>query len=200
MLLFTLEEFKNEVWISLSDNSKDEQLNLTIKRISEIIEWYLWYSLDQTTAIEYYDEWIVNFVWLQREITDLNSIIISEVSDWTNYSVDYFEWRIAYLSSDTIWGKLKIQYQTWYLNSDSLPADLKWVALSWWITSYNNLISTQSWNSWDLEVKTKKLWSLSLTYFSPKEISTNSVNWNDTSNWQPSDYRILDKYKLNFIY
>jgi len=197
MKLFTLAELKFELWIT--DEDKDTELNLVIDRVSAIVENYLGYSLDLQTLTEYYDEWAVSVFWVTRFIADENSIVITEKDTWATYTLDYVDDRLIFLSDATVWGKVKIEYQTGYASNAVLPADLKGVALSWWVTAYNDLVLTSSWTSWDLLIKTKKLWTLSLTYFSPKESTFQETWWNDWGNWKPSDYSVLDIYKKTFI-
>ena len=186
MKLITLQNLKEELKIITSDD--DDILNKLIERISLIIEKYIWHALDERIITEYHDWW-ENIIFADLPIVDENTIKITNKSTWYELTVDHIEWRAVYLTEDTNeWVKnIKLEYKTWYQDESKIPSDIVWVAVDWIGTHYNSYKS-QDW-TWiqNPKMKSKKIDSLSITYFSSEE---------NKAQGKTDNLEILDQYKL----
>lgn len=186
MNLITLDNLKSELQITTSDD--DTIISKLIERVSLIIEKYIWYTLDERTLTEYHDWWN-NVIFAEFTIADESTIKVTNKITWYEFTVDHIEWRAIYITEDTNeWANnIILEYKTWYEDESKIPSDIVWVAIDW-IWAHYNSFKSQDW-TWtqNSKVKSKKVDSLSITYFSNEE----SKPQGKTDNLE-----ILDSYKL----
>ncbi len=186
MNFITLENLKEE--LNITESSDDEILDKFIKRTSGIIEDYIWYTLDQRIITEYHNWWDI-ILFAELPIADEASVVITNKDTWDSYTIDFINWRaISLIQTPPEWSNnIKLEYQTWYDDESKIPEALIFVAIEW-IWEYYMKYKSQIWDwNQDLQVKSKKIDSLSITYFSQEESKKSDIQ---------NNFEILDGYKL----
>jgi len=172
--LDNLKEYLGIVW-----NDNNTFLEKIIKKTTAQFDKYLWRNLELKSYTEYiptdYDDILITGVW---PITDIITLKTDDVN-WELINYTRTDWNIVFLKSSNV-GMVYIEYNSGYILSDIL--DVEQSCLEVCSNLWNS--TTMSWN--EVNVKNKKIETLSKTYFTPEE-----MNW-----WNKIDFReTLDNYK-----
>lgn len=171
----TLDELKIYLWID--DTTHDVALWKLIKRVSIQFDRYLWRNLwieEYTEYIDLYnDNLIIVWNWPITEVVNIEDI------DWNYIDHKRINGNLVFLEENYAW-TLKIIYKAWYASLDDI-LDIEQACLEVCNDLWNNTPTTEN----DSNVKTKKIESLSISYFSKEEMRKWTINWRET----------LDNYK-----
>lgn len=195
----TLSSLKMKLWIATDNTESDSELSLIIERATKLIDIEIWFNLEKRNISERVDWTWKNRIYLKNKP---NSIINIKSKDWfTSYILDYIDWYILHLEENTPkWNKnILVDYEFWF-DSENIPGDIEEICLDLCV-----IISDVSWiNGTNMEklidknIKTQKLWELSITYFWETEKTTLSSF--EKLNPGKNIEKILNKYKsFNWI-
>lgn len=168
-------------YLGIEDNSKDLQLWKLIKTISKQFDNYLGFSLWEETYKQYVniknDYIIIDFTPITKIIKICKNNPAGEEIEYTR-----IDEQIIYIDSDYRW-QVYIEYKAGYTDLENI-ADIENACLEICSSTYNDIPS-----SWvETNVKSKKIETLSKTYFSKSEMS---------GGIQMNFREILDNYKKN---
>lgn len=167
----TLDELKVYLWIT--DNTYDSVLQKIIKRVSLQFDRYIWRNLWVKTYEEYIDINNDNLIIVSN--WPIVSVLNIEDLDWNYLEEKRINWNFIFLEEDFEWN-LKIQYTAWYNSDDILDVEQACLEVC------NDLWSQTPTTENDSNVKSKKIESLSISYFSKEEMRRWNVNWRETLN------------------
>lgn len=176
MLYTNLENLKKS--LGITDDSKDEVLERLIKSTSASFDKYLWFSLEKK---KYFEEIEKNFDYIIVSHFPVKNISkIYHKNSKKSLKISRIDEQIIYLDEDIFW-KIFIEYEAWFDSLDEI-SDVENACIEACILAYNDLAI-----SWaETNVKSKKIETLSKTYFSKEEMST----------WVQMNFReVLDFYK-----
>lgn len=188
----TLSSLKKRLWIT-ADGS-DSELSLIIDKATNLIDSELWFNLEKRAITERVDWTWNNKLYLKNQANLITSI---KSKDWyDSYSLDYISWYVLYLEENTPkWQKnIVVVYEYWY-ETDKIPTDIEEICLD-----LCTIIANKEWTTWDnmeklidKNIKTQKLWELSITYFweTEKVTQTSFEKLNPAKNIE----KVLNKYK-----
>ena len=152
-----LEILKN--LLGITDDSQDTLLNNLITTAKGIIESKLWYSLEITDIEEKIDADDCSIFFLKAPISSITSI------NWWEYKKHTK--NALYLKEKVSW-EITINYKWWIADgweTITLPGQLAFAIASFAKWIYESEIS------WNSNIKSKKIDTLSISYFSPAEKS-----------------------------
>lgn len=182
MLYTTLENLKLSLGIDSLDKTKDEVLQRIIKNVSKKFENYLWFSLWKNIYVQVLKK---NFDYIIVSNTPISRVLkISERNiSWKNLTYSRIDEQIIYINEDYK-GLVYVEYEAWFDDLTEI-ADVENICLEMCISDFNNLPISGA----ETNVKSKKIETLSKTYFSKEEmISSLDMNFRE----------VLDNYKKNF--
>lgn len=178
MLYTTLKTLKLSLWIDEADISKDEVLERIIKSVSRQFENYLWFSLEKKKYSQVLEK---NFDYIIVSHFPVKNILkIVEKNSLKNLTYSRIDDQIIYIDENYFWAVL-IEYEAWFDSLEEI-SDIENACLEMCSMNYNDLAI-----SWaETNVKSKKIETLSKTYFSKEEMSA----------WIQMNFReVLDFYK-----
>ena len=181
----TLENLKEFLWIT--DTTFDIVLPKIIKRCTAQFDKYLWRNLGVSTYTSYVptdadDLIIVDYAPI-TEITQLKDTNTS----WNTLTYERIDANIIYLENEHTW-TIFIEYNSWYGSLDDIP-DVEQACLEVCNDIWN--WTPASWN--DATVKSKKIETLSKTYFTKSEMDWwNWMDWRETLD----NYKIFNPYLI----
>lgn len=188
MLYTDVSSLKTKLWIT--NNDSDSELTLIIEQATDLIDSEIWFNLEKKEISERIDWNWNNKLYLKNKTENVVSII-----DKNNisYDLDFIDWYILYLDINTPkWIKnITVSYDVGFTY---IPADIESICLDLCV-----ILSNQAWIIWtntekliDKNIKTQKLWSLSITYFGDNEKKLNPFE-----KLSPSKNidKVLNKYK-----
>ena len=187
----TLEKLKTKLWITNEDN--DSELSSIITKATKLIDIKIWYNLEKQDIIK--RTWWTgkNKIYLDCLVNSIE--YITNKDNLQNYTLDFIDWYIVYLEEKTPkWERnIEVKYNIWF---DTVPSDIEEMCL--WLCVW---LSIQNWITWtntdklqEKNIKTQKLGSLSLTYFSNQEKKVNITDRFDLNTKENFD-QIIAKYK-----
>ena len=145
----TLDELKE--FLNITKNDQDKLLEMMLDLANDMIEQELGYSLTEKEYTEALDVENTSMLFLKAPIVSVKSITGAKVDHWSK--------NVVYLEKKTR-GRVVINY-TW--GFASLPKSLAFAMLN----LAKELYQIHKTNG--LEIKSKKVDVLSITYFSPEE-------------------------------
>lgn len=172
----TLTNLKSFLGINTSDY--DTQLQNLIDRVSKQFDNYLWRNLWINTYIDYVDISddtlvIVNY-W---PIVSISSI---QDEDWNTIEYKRTDGNMIFLKESFDW-IIKIEYDAWYSSIDDI-LDVEQSCLEVCSDLWGQTPSNEN----EDNVKSKKIETLSKTYFSKQEMRAWNIDYRET----------LDNYKI----
>lgn len=194
MLYTTLSSLKDRLWIATDNTASDSRLSLIIERATNIIDSEIWFNLEKKIINERVDWTWNNKLYLKNKP---NSIVTIKSKDWyTIYTLDFIDWYVLYLEENTPkWHKnIIIEYEYWF-DWGNIPKDIEEICIDLCVIFSNNewITGNNMEKLIDKNIKTQKLWELSITYFWENEKTTK----NSFQSLSPSKNieKILNKYK-----
>jgi hypothetical protein len=188
MLYADVSSLKTKLWIT--NTNSNSELSLIIKEATDLIDSEIWFNLEKRTVNER-----INWNWNNKLYLKNKAISILQINDKNNisYDLDVIDWYILYLENNVPkWIKnITVSYEVGFT---AIPADIKSICLDLCV-----ILSNHAWIIWtntekliDKNIKTQKLWSLSITYF-----GENEKRLNPFEKLSPSKNidKILNKYK-----
>lgn len=188
MLYADVSSLKTKLWIT--NTNSNSKLSLIIKEATDLIDSEIWFNLEKRTVNER-----INWNWNNKLYLKNKAISILQINDKNNisYDLDVIDWYILYLEKNVPkWIKnITVSYEVGFT---AIPADIKSICLDLCV-----ILSNHAWIIWtntekliDKNIKTQKLWSLSITYF-----GENEKRLNPFEKLSPSKNidKILNKYK-----
>ena len=173
----TLDNLKE--YLGITDTSKDIILSKIITRVSTIFDNYLWRNLEKQTYEEYIDindDLVIVSYWPVIDILELkdeggNNINYKRIDENLIFLEEKYNWTVY------------IKYDAWFNNLSEIQ-DIEQACLE-----YCNIMYNQTpWSKTDYNVKSKSIEWLSISYFWPNELKSNT---------ELLDYKqVLDKYKV----
>lgn len=145
---------KLKILLKITDELQDPTLHYLIDSAKAIIEQKLWYSFDVQSYTENIDVDGSSMIFLSRPIVSIDSIQWWELKKFTK--------NVLYLKHKVKW-EITINYQWWLW--DTLPSGISQaiINLAKWI--YENEVDGSG------NIKSKKIDTLSISYFSANEKS-----------------------------
>lgn len=188
-MYITVEELKSFITNTSLD---DSQLELIIKTAEELINIELWDSIYFKTVIRRVDWNWNNVLLLENKIKEIEYIKLKLYNWYTNLVLDYIDWNKVFLEKRIPAGRwnVEIKYTKWY---ELIPEDFKQFMLFYCKTLVDIYEQKTIDNLNNKEIKSKRLESLSIEYFSPTELKSNKV-------FQINFDNILRKYKNFNLY
>lgn len=151
-MYITLEELKE--YLQITDTSQDQILMGFIQQISSTIDGYLWYSLKESS----HDEW---YLVRKSGVIRTKAMPITEVTSLSFSSVKRISKNAIYLVDSPLEDQeVQIKYKAGHA---TIPAEIKQLCLDGCKQLYKDFTSGE------LDIKSKKIDTLSITYFSPEE-------------------------------
>lgn len=187
MLLYTtLAKLKDFLWVTGTED--DEKYEELIELATELIDTELWENLEIRTKTRRIDGSGTCRVIMENRVNSV--VFIRDFRTQSAYTVDFIDGAIIYLTSVVERGQknIEISYVMWYA---TVPVDFE----RYFHHYCKELLNDQEQSDDTEVVKTKKLWDLSVTYFSPSELASNGSILG-----KPEMERILKKYKNFTIY
>lgn len=190
MLYTTLSSLKTKLWIATDNTDSDSGLSLIIQNATNLIDSEIWFNLEIQETSERLDWNWTNRLYLKNKPSEIKSII-----DKNNisYVLDLIDGYILYLETN-IPKWVKNVTVTYKIGFSDIPKDIESICLDLCV-----ILSNQACITWtntekliDKNIKTQKLWSLSITYFGDKERKLNPFEKLDPSK---NIDKILNKYK-----
>jgi hypothetical protein len=175
-----LEDLK--MFLGIEGNDKDGVLQWIIDKTSSLIDSYLWYSLFLKEYTEFYPSRESSVIFVERK--PIIEIKYVKNGKWELFEVKRF-WENAIHLKRKIKGEAEIKYTAGY-KSEEIPLEIKNLCLDMWKQTWGEYNSDG-----ELDIKQKKIDTLSITYFSKEE----SIQWND-SRTRSSFENILEPYKV----
>lgn len=188
MLYTDVSSLKTKLWIT-NDNS-DSELSLIIQKATDLIDSEIWFNLEKKEITERVDGNGNNKLYLKNKAQKT-----TDIKDKNNnsYYLDFIDGYILYLDTNVPkWNKnITVSYQ---IGFDNTPNDIASICLDLCV-----ILSNNAWITWsnsekliDKNIKTQKLWSLSITYF-----WDNEKKWNPFEKLSPGQNieKVLNKYK-----
>ena len=179
MLYTTLSTLKT--YIAINGNTHDDELTDLIIRASALLDTDIGQNLEYSTFTRRIDgSWSNRIIMERSDITDI--VHIKDIRKNIDHTLDYIDGCVVYTLDDMDRGRknIEIMYSAGF---NTVPKDLEMYFLEyckslWWVMQLA-----------DTKVqKTKKLGDLSVTYFSPSELASESLA-------RPEMESILKKYK-----
>ena len=183
-----------KLWIATDNTESDSELSLIIERATKLIDIEIWFNLEKRNISERVDWTWKNRIYLKNKP---NSIINIKSKDWfKSYILDYIDWYILHLEENTPkWSKnILVDYEFWF-DSENIPGDIEEICLDLCviISDKSGITGTNMEKLIDKNIKTQKLWELSITYF----WETEKITWSSFDKLNPGKNieKILNKYK-----
>lgn len=180
MLLYTtLEKLQKYLWDETTENAtKIEDL---IETATTLLDTEIGQNLESKTFTRRIDGTGTCRIVMERsDITAVTSV--RDVRTSSIATLDYIDWSVIYLTRDIDRGRknIEIMYVAWFTE---VPKDLEAYFLEYckalWTVMHSSDTKVQ---------KSKRIWDLSVTYFSPSELASESLA-------RPEMDAILRKYK-----
>lgn len=195
----TLSSLKMKLWIATDNTESDSELSFIIEKATKLIDIEIWFNLEKRNISERVDWTWKNRIYLKNKP---NSIINIKSKDWfTSYTLDYIDGYILHLEENTPkWnGNILVDYEFWF-TSENIPGDIEEICLDLCviISDKSGITGTNMEKLIDKNIKTQKLWELSITYF----WETEKITWSSFDKLNPGKNieKILNKYKsFNWI-
>lgn len=167
----TLAQFKEYIWIDVSDTSQDTLLSQFLNSANEKLNHLCWvddFNLwARTQIIE--SRWVNETArWLEFYLRNKPVQSIDEINDesawtkWTDYMIIYDRRAIFKKLSLDDWWMMKVEYTAWY---QTIPDDLKLMEmmLASWMRQEHNYEWVSSYRLWDETItfgsKTSSNWA-----------------------------------------
>jgi hypothetical protein len=194
MLYTTINALKTRLWIANDNTESDSKLSLIIERATKLIDSELGESLQVRQVVER-----VNWNWNRRIFLKnkpvpwwINYIRYKDTNQ--NLPLDYVDWYVLYLEYSVFnWHKnIEVSYNVWY---ESIPNDIEEICLDLCtiLSDQQGITGSNSEKLIDKNIKTQKLWELSITYFGENEKTTQTSF--ETLNPAKHVQKVLNKYK-----
>jgi len=179
----TVKTLKETLGIDSSDTSKDTLLERLIKTISKQFDNYLGFSLWENIYKQYIRS---NWDFIIVDYIPVNSILTirKENPAWEEIKYTRIDEQIIYLEKSYIW-TIYIEYKAWFTTLDDIP-DVENACIELCVLTYKD--TPVSWS--ESNVKSKKIDTLSKTFFSKKEML-------DSWGYQMNFKEVLDNYRLD---
>lgn len=169
----TKENLKEYLWIDVADY--DDILDKMITRTTQQFDKYLWRNLEETTYTEYaiLDEENIIIVDKSPINTILN--LKEKNSSWDDIEYERIDWQIVFLLTEYTWA-IYLEYKAWYTSLDNIQ-DVEQACLEVCKDLWNNTPTSGN----EANIKSKKIETLSKTYFSKDEMAWwISINFRET--------------------
>lgn len=165
--------------LKISDTGQDQILKTLLKQSEEIIERKIGYSLKEKKYHTIINAENTAILFLEAPILSIENLSKGEVK--------YYRKNVLYLKK-SIQGEVEIQY-TGGMKQVTESITLAMVGLA------KELYQIR--NTKGLEIKSKKIETLSITYFSPEEQQNGSVARTETDLWAVlAPYKLLSCYSI----
>ena len=191
----TLSSLKEKLWIT--NESSDSGLSSIITKATNLIDIKLWYHLEKQDIVKRIDGTGKKKIYLDHLVNSIE--YIKDKDSLRDFTLDFIDWYIVYLEEKIPkWKRnIEVKYNIWF---DSTPNDIEEMCL--WLCVW---LSFQYWILWtnsdklqDKNIKSQKLGTLSLTYFSENEKKVTLTDRFDVNIKENFD-EIIAKYK-SFIW
>lgn len=188
MLYTDVSSLKTKLWIT--NNESDSELSLIIEQATNLIDSEIWFNLEKRETSEKVDGNGTKKLYLKNKTEK-----VLKIKDKNNisYDLDFIDGYILYLDVNVPkWIKnITVTYEIGFID---VPADIKSICLDLCVILSNNAGIT--WSNTekliDKNIKTQKLWSLSITYFGENEKNLNPF---EKLNPGKNIDKALNKYK-----
>lgn len=170
----------------------DSQLETIIKTAEELVNIELWDSIYLQNITRRIDWNGNNVLLLENKVNEIKYIKLKLNNSFIELIFDYIDWNKVFLERKIPTGRwnVEIQYIKWY---NPIPDDFKQFMLFYCKTLIDIYEQKSIDNLNNKEIKSKRLESLSIEYFSPTELKTNKI-------FQINFDNILKKYKNFNLY
>jgi len=182
-----LEELKS--FLGVTSEEKDALLTDVIQNGTDLVNIELWDSILEQSLTRRVDGIGGSIILMENIINEVTEIKYRVWTDsWQSLDVDFISKNKIHLTTKVpSWiSNVSVTYKKWYA---TIPSDFKKFFLFYCKTLMENEEAQSPTNQNTKEIKQKSLESLSITYFSPSELSTKNSLFS-------IDYdKILKKYK-----